>query len=200
MAPSPAIRKLLYSLIPRTRPTFPWVRFSHARMSPFRLTRQRLLLQVQLKLRFTMQHISSHAQNLGNECSDHAAALGANQNIHTRLTHFSFDSTTLFAVCGNLDEALHVILMHSVSRALERHIYTCMAQDSRTEQRVCAPCIKRSSLHLTSPAEPHLTSTFHTPSLFSSSSSTPSETTTTCANPPSSTEWRFGGAPHLHIL
>ena len=75
---------------------------------PLGLTSQRLLLQVQFKLRFTMQHISSHAQNLGNECSDHAAALGANQNIHTRRTHFSFDSTTLSAVCSNLDEALHV--------------------------------------------------------------------------------------------
>ena len=36
---------------------------------------QRLLLQIQLRLRFTMQHIYSHAQNLGNERADHAAAL-----------------------------------------------------------------------------------------------------------------------------
>ena len=30
---------------------------------------QRLLLQIQLMLRFTRQHICSHAQNLGNECA-----------------------------------------------------------------------------------------------------------------------------------
>ena len=53
---------------------------------------------------------------------------------------------------------------------------------SRTEQRVCAPFIQRSSLHLMSSAAPHLTSTFHTLSLFSSSSSTPSEATH-CAIP-----------------
>ena len=41
------------------------------------LTCQRLLLQVHVRLRITLQHIYSHAQNLGNERADHAAALGA---------------------------------------------------------------------------------------------------------------------------
>ena len=50
---------------------------------------QRLLLQIQVRLRLTMQHIYSHAQNFGNECADHAAALGAsdvvsNQNMSAR--------------------------------------------------------------------------------------------------------------------
>ena len=54
-----------------------------------------------------MQHIYSHAQNLGNECADHAAALGAlglvsNQNMHTRWTHPSFDSNSLGAVVVTL--------------------------------------------------------------------------------------------------
>ena len=40
------------------------------------LTREHLLLQIQSRLRLTMQHIYGHAQNLGNECADHAAALG----------------------------------------------------------------------------------------------------------------------------
>ena len=37
---------------------------------------QRLSLRIELRLRFTTQHIYSHAQNLGNECADHNAALG----------------------------------------------------------------------------------------------------------------------------
>ena len=40
------------------------------------LTCQRLLLKNQLRLRFTMQHINSHPQNLGNEFAEIAPALG----------------------------------------------------------------------------------------------------------------------------
>ena len=36
-----------------------------------------LVLKVQHRLRFTIRHVHSHAENLGNECADHAAALGA---------------------------------------------------------------------------------------------------------------------------
>ena len=77
------------------------------------LTCQRLLLKIQLRMRFTMQHIYSHAQNLGNECADHAAALGAfgivsNHNIRTRWTHPSFDSNSSFAPCDNLGDVLQV--------------------------------------------------------------------------------------------
>ena len=38
---------------------------------------QQSLLKVQHTLRFTMQHVYGHTRNLGNECADHAAALGA---------------------------------------------------------------------------------------------------------------------------
>ena len=63
---------------------------------------------------FTVQHIYSHAQNLGNECADHAAALGtygltSNHNTRTRWTRSSFDSNSLFARCDNLDDALQVL-------------------------------------------------------------------------------------------
>ena len=37
---------------------------------------QRSMILAQRKLRFTMQHVYGHSGNLGNECADHAAALG----------------------------------------------------------------------------------------------------------------------------
>ena len=74
----------------------------------------KLLLQIQLMLRFTMQHIYSHAQNLRNEFADHAAALGtfgqvSNQNIRTRWTHPSFHSNSLFVPCRNLGDFQQVL-------------------------------------------------------------------------------------------
>ena len=59
----------VFSVIPNTLPAFAWALLG--------LTCQRLLLQIQLRSRFTLQHIYSHAQNFGNECADHAAAQGA---------------------------------------------------------------------------------------------------------------------------
>ena len=61
-----------------------------------------------------MQHTWGHAQNLGNECADHAAALAAyglisNQTIHTHWIRSSFDSISLSAPCDNLDDALQVL-------------------------------------------------------------------------------------------
>ena len=37
---------------------------------------QRSMILAQRKLRLTMQHVYGHSGNLGNECADHAAALG----------------------------------------------------------------------------------------------------------------------------
>ena len=56
-----------------------------------------------------MQHVYGHAENLGNECADHAAALGvlglvSNHNLSTRWTHRSFDSASWFATCHNLGD------------------------------------------------------------------------------------------------
>ena len=75
------------------------------------LSCQQSLLKVQHRLRVTMQHVHGHEENLGNECADHAAALGAvdlvsNQNLSTRWTHHSFDSTSCFATCYNLCDVL----------------------------------------------------------------------------------------------
>ena len=58
-----------------------------------------------------MQHVYSHAENLGNECADHAAALGAsglvsNHNLSTRWARHSFDSVACFATCRNLRDIL----------------------------------------------------------------------------------------------
>ena len=74
---------------------------------PLGLTRQQLLLQAQLRLRITMKHVYSHGQNVGSECADHAAALGAlgfisNQNMNTRWARPPFGSATLLCACGNM--------------------------------------------------------------------------------------------------
>ena len=71
------------------------------------LSGQQLLLKVQHRVRFTMQH----AENLGNECADHAAALGAfglvsNHNLCTRWARHPFDSVSCFATCHNLGGVL----------------------------------------------------------------------------------------------
>ena len=55
-----------------------------------------------------MQHVYGLSGNLGNECADHAAALGAlglvsNHNISTRWT---FDPAACFASCNNIGDVL----------------------------------------------------------------------------------------------
>ena len=110
---------------------------------PLGWTGQQLLLQAQLRLRITVQHVYGHGQNVGNECLDHAAALGAlgrisNQNINTRWVCPSFDSTTLLGPSGNTDEMLHVLRkvrrMHTpVARGsvqkLEECLLPCFPED-----------------------------------------------------------------------
>ena len=73
-----------------------------------------------------MQHIYSHAQNLGNECADHAAALGtygliSNHNIRTRWTRSPFDSNSLFTRCDNLDDTLHILRNIRTAHAPDAH-------------------------------------------------------------------------------
>ena len=58
-----------------------------------------------------MQHVYSHAPNLGNDCADQAAVLGtfglaSNQNMSSRWAHPSFDSDVCFATCHNLGDVL----------------------------------------------------------------------------------------------
>ena len=59
---------------------------------------------------FCAAHLQSCAE-FRKECADHAAALEtfglvSNQNMRTRWTHSSFDSTLLLAPCDNVDDAL----------------------------------------------------------------------------------------------
>ena len=87
-------------------------------------------------LRFTMQHIHSYAPKKGNECADHAAALGtfglvSNQNISTCWAHPSFDSNSCFA--GVL---FHAVSLRDQSRfhlcVLGRLLFCCLAQQMQT--------------------------------------------------------------------
>ena len=82
---------------------------------------QQSMLKVQYRLRLTMQHV--YGWNLGNECADHAAALGAvgmvsSHNLSTRWTHHSFDTAACFASCNNIGdvlEKLHDIRHETIS-------------------------------------------------------------------------------------
>ena len=58
-----------------------------------------------------MQHVYGHNGNLGNECADHAAALGtlgftSSHNVTTRWIHHNFDATACFDGCDNITEIL----------------------------------------------------------------------------------------------
>ena len=58
-----------------------------------------------------MQHVYGHTGNLGNECADHAAALGAlglvsSHNFSTRWAHHSFDAAACFHSCNNIGDVL----------------------------------------------------------------------------------------------
>ena len=72
---------------------------------------QQALIHAQRRLRLTMQHLYGHGGNLGNECADHAAALGtcgliSSHNIATRWVHHNFDATVCFTDCKNISEVL----------------------------------------------------------------------------------------------
>ena len=72
---------------------------------------QRSMISAQRKLRLTMQHVYGHSGNLGNECADHAAALGtlgltSNHNVATRWIHDNFDASACFDGCDNITEIL----------------------------------------------------------------------------------------------
>ena len=71
---------------------------------------QQSMLSVQHRLRLTMQHVYGHTGNMGNECGDHAAALGtfglvSNHNLAARWVH-NFDTSACFASCNNIGDVL----------------------------------------------------------------------------------------------
>ena len=56
---------------------------------------QQSMIRAQHMLRLTMQYVKGHGENLGNECADHAAALGtfgltSSHNVATRWMHHYF--------------------------------------------------------------------------------------------------------------
>ena len=72
---------------------------------------QRSLTHVQRRLRLTMQHVFGHSGNLGDECADHAAALGtfgliSSHNVATRWIRHNFDASVCFVGCNNISEIL----------------------------------------------------------------------------------------------
>ena len=66
-----------FSVIPSML-VFVWARFRARTYMQLALADQQSMLTVQHRLRLTMQHVHGHSGNLGNECADHAAALGSN--------------------------------------------------------------------------------------------------------------------------
>ena len=72
---------------------------------------QRSMILAQRKLRLTKQHVYGHSGNFGNECADHAAALGtfgliSSHNVATRWIHHNFDTTACFGGCHSITEIL----------------------------------------------------------------------------------------------
>ena len=72
---------------------------------------QQSVIRAQHRLQLTMQHVFGHGGNLGNECADHAAALGtfgliSSHNVATRWTRHNFDTSVRFDGCNNISETL----------------------------------------------------------------------------------------------
>ena len=71
------MRVLVFSMTLSMLLAFAWATIFIRTHVQLGLSCQQLLLKVKHSLPFTMQHVYSHAENLGNECADHAAVLGA---------------------------------------------------------------------------------------------------------------------------
>ena len=72
---------------------------------------QQSMLKVQQRLWLTMHHVYGHTGNQGNECADHAAALGtfglaSNHNLSTRWVRHHFDTSACFRSCNNIGDVL----------------------------------------------------------------------------------------------
>ena len=72
---------------------------------------QQSMIRVQHRLRLTMQHVSGHSGNLGNECADHAAALGtfgliSSHNVASRWIRHNFDASECFDGRHSISETL----------------------------------------------------------------------------------------------
>ena len=72
---------------------------------------QQSMICAQHRLRLPIQHVYGHIGNLGNECADHAAALGtfgltSSHNVTTRWIRNTFDASVCFDGCNNISEVL----------------------------------------------------------------------------------------------
>ena len=81
---------------------------THVQLS---LACQQSMIRARHRLRVTMQQVCGHGGNFGNECADHAAALGtfwahSSQNVATRWFHHNFDTSVCFDGCNNISEFL----------------------------------------------------------------------------------------------
>ena len=86
----------------------------------------------QHRLRLAMQHVYGHSGNLGNECADHAAALGtlglvSSHNLATRWGRHNFDTSACFGTCNNTGEVLenYVTLKLKLRRYLTAGVSAC---------------------------------------------------------------------------
>ena len=75
---------------------------------------QQSMINAQHRRSLTMQHVYGHCGNLGNECADHAFALGtfgltSSHNVATRWIHHNFDASVCFDGCDNISEALELL-------------------------------------------------------------------------------------------
>ena len=78
---------------------------THVQLAP---ACQQSMIRAQHRLRLTMQHVKGHGGNLGNECADHAAALGtfgltSSHNVATRWIHHNFESVACFWLLSQLE-------------------------------------------------------------------------------------------------
>ena len=72
---------------------------------------QRSMPCAQHRLRLTIQHVYGHTRNLGNECADHAAALGSlglasSHNLAARWVRHIFDTSACCGGCNSIREIL----------------------------------------------------------------------------------------------
>ena len=86
---------------------------------------QQSMIRVQHRVRLTMQHVYGHGGNLGNECAEHAAALGtfgliSCHNVATRWIRHNFDTSVCFDGRHNISETLER-LQHIRTNAAMSH-------------------------------------------------------------------------------
>ena len=83
---------------------------------------QQSMIHAQHRRSLTMQQVYGHCGNLGNECADHAAALGtfgltSSHNVATRWIHHNFDASVYLDGCNNISEVVER-LQHLRTRAI----------------------------------------------------------------------------------